>query len=80
MCVYVCVCVLGSFSYVQLSATLWTVTCKTTLFMVFSRKEYWDGLPCSPPGDLPDPGIEHASPMFPALAVSFFTTSNTWEA
>ena len=28
----------------------------------FSRQEYWSGLPCRPPGDLPDPGIEPASP------------------
>ena len=32
------------------------------------------------PGDLPDPGIEPASPMSPALADGFFTTSATWEA
>ena len=32
--------------------------------MRFSRQEYWSGLPCPPPGDLPDPGIE---PMSPAL-------------
>ena len=25
----------------------------------FSSQEYWSGLPCPPPGDLPDPGIEH---------------------
>ena len=24
----------------------------------FSRQEYWSGLPCPPPGDLPNPGIE----------------------
>ena len=29
-----------------------------------SRQEYWSGLPCPPPGDLPDPGIE---PAFPDL-------------
>ena len=28
----------------------------------FSRQEYWSGLPCPPPEDLPDPGIQHASP------------------
>ena len=28
----------------------------------FSRQEYWRGLPCPPPGDLPDPGIELKSP------------------
>jgi len=46
----------------------------------FSRQEYWGGLPCPPPEDLPDPGIEHASLMSPALAGGFFTTSATWEA
>jgi len=35
--------------------------------MKFSRQEYWSGLPCPPPGDLPDPGIEIASPTAPAL-------------
>ena len=38
----------------------------------------WVAVP--PPGDLPDPGIEPVSLMFPALAVWFFTTSATWEA
>ena len=35
--------------------------------MGFSRKEYWSGLPCPPPGDLPDPGIKPVSPVVPAL-------------
>ena len=48
--------------------------------MGFSREEYWSGLPCPPPGDLPDPGIEAASLMCPALAGRIFTTSATWEA
>ena len=26
--------------------------------MGFSRQEYWSGLLCPPPGDVPDPGIE----------------------
>ena len=30
--------------------------------MGFPRQEYWSGLPFSPPGDLPDPGIEPGSP------------------
>ena len=42
--------------------------------MGFSRQEYWSGLPCPPPGDLPDPGIEFISPVSPALAGQFFTT------
>ena len=33
--------------------------------MEFSRPEYWSGLPCPLPGDLPDPGIEPASLMSP---------------
>ena len=50
------------------------------LSMGFSRPEYWSGLPCPPPGDLPDPRIETASLMCPELAGGFFTTSATWEA
>ena len=34
----------------------------------------------SPPGDLPNPGIEPMSLLSPALAGRFFTTSTTWEA
>ena len=48
--------------------------------MGFPRQEYWSGLPCSPPGDLPDPEIELVSLMSHALAGRFFTTSTTWEA
>ena len=48
--------------------------------MGFSRQEYWSGLPCPPPGDLPDPGIEPVSLLSPALAGGFFTISATWEA
>src|SRR5574337_949145 len=32
----------------------------------FSRQEYWSGLPCPPPGDLPNPGIELRSPTLQA--------------
>ena len=39
--------------------------------MGFSRQEYWSGLPCPPPGDIPNPGIELVSP---ALAGIFFKT------
>ena len=48
--------------------------------MGFSRQEYWSGLPCPPPGDLPNPGIEPMSLMSPAVAGRFFTTSTTYEA
>ena len=68
------------FSHVQLCATLWTVAFQAPLSVGFSRQEYWRGLPCPPPGDLPNPGIETTSLMPPALAGGFFTTSATWEA
>ena len=48
--------------------------------MGFSRQEYWSGLPCPPPGDLPHPGIQSASLTSPALTGRFFTVSATWEA
>ena len=57
-----------------------TVACKAPLSMGFSKQEYQTGLPCPPPGDLPDPGIEPSSLMSPELAGGFFTTSTTWEA
>ena len=49
------------------------------LSMGFSRQEYWSGLLCPPPGDLPDPATEPASLVSPASAGGFFTTSTTWE-
>ena len=52
------VCVLSCFSRVWLFVTLWTVTCQVPLSMGFSMQESWSGLPCPPPGDLPNPGTE----------------------
>ena len=49
--------VLSHFSHVRLFTTLRTVAHQAPLSMGFSRQEYWSGLPCPPPGDLPDPGI-----------------------
>ena len=60
--------------------TPWTVDYQTPLSVGFSRQEYWSGLPCPPPGDLPNPGIEPTSLMSPSLAGGFFTASTTWEA
>ena len=48
--------------------------------MGFSRQEYWSGLSCPPPADLPDPGIEPGPLISPVLAGGFFITSTTWEA
>ena len=73
-------CLLSGFSCVRLIVTLQTIVCQAPLSMGFSRKEYWSGLPCLHPGDLPDPGIEPVSLMSPALAGRFLTTSATWGA
>ena len=54
--------VLSHFSHVQLYATVWTVAHQAPLSLGFSRQEFWCGLPCPPPGDLPDPGFEPVSP------------------
>ena len=66
-------CVLSHFSCVWLFANLCTVAHQVPLSMGFSRQEYWTGLPCPSPADLPNPGIEPTSLMFPALAGGFFT-------
>ena len=66
-CFFLCA---QTLSCVQLFATPWTVVCQAPLSMGFSGQEYWSGLPCPPPGDLTDPGIE---PESPALAGGFFT-------
>ena len=60
--------------------TPWTVACQAPLSTGFSRQEYWNGLPCPAPEDLPNPRIEPMSLPSPALAGGFFTTSATWKA
>ena len=72
-------CLLSCCSRVQFFATLWSVAHQPPQFMGFSRQEYWSGLPCPPPGDLPDPLVEPRL-MSPVLAGSFFITSDTKEA
>ena len=57
-------------SHVQLFVTPWTVARQTLLSMGFSREEYWSGLPCPHPGDLPDPEIELRSPALQADTLS----------
>ena len=57
-----------------------TIAHQAPLSLGFSRQEYWSGLPCSPPGDLPNAEIETVSLMSPVLAGMFFITSTTWEA
>ena len=61
---FICFLPAQSLSYVWLFATLWTVILQPPLFMGFSKQEYRNGLPFTPPGDFPDPRIK---PQCPAL-------------
>ena len=67
------VAALEALSCVHSFAMPWTVALQAPLSVGFSRQEFWSGLPFSPPGDLPNPGTETASP---ALAGGFFTRSH----
>ena len=50
------------------------------LSMGFSRQDNWSGLPCPPPGDLPNPGIKPLALTSLAWAGWFFTHGATWLA
>ena len=56
--------------------TDWTVAHQAPLSMGFSRWEYWRGLPFPPPEALPDPGIEPATPVSPALQANALLLSH----
>ena len=70
-------CMLSHFSRARLFATPWTAAHQAPLSMGFFRQEHWSGLPCPPPGDLPNPGMEPVPLTPPALAGELFTTSAT---
>ena len=63
-------CVLSHFIPVRLFLTPLTVASQAPLSMGFPRQEYWRGMPCHPPGDLPKSGIK---PRSPTLQTVFFT-------
>ena len=71
---------LSHLSCVQLFVTQWTAAHQAPLFTGFSGQEYWTGLLCPPPGDLPYPGIEPASLKSTALAGRLFTITATWQS
>ena len=73
-------CMLSHFNCVWLSAILWTIAIRLLCPWGFFRPEYWNGLPCPPLKDLPDPAIEPAFLMSPAWAGVFLTASIMWEA
>ena len=66
-------CAVLSPSVVSHSETPGTVACQALLSVGFSRQEYWSGLPCSPPGNLPHPWIE---PVAPALQIDSLLLSH----
>ena len=67
MCVCVCVLALVTeLSCVWLFVTPWTVACQAPLSIGFSKQKYQSGLPCPPPGNLPNPGIRPGSPALQA--------------
>ena len=51
------------------SVTTWTVARQAPLSMGCFRQEYWSGLPCRPPGDLPNSGVTHRSPALQASSL-----------
>ena len=70
ICTCVCMCARQLLSCVQLFATSWTVAHQAPLSLGFPRQEYQSGLPCPPPGDLPNPGIEPGSLTLQADSLS----------
>ena len=60
------------FSPVRLLVILWTAARQAPLSMRFFRQEYWNGLPCPSPGNLPNPRIKPVSLKSPAPAGEFF--------
>ena len=79
-CVSLPLLLLSPFSHIRLFVILWTIAHQAPLTMGFSRREHWSGLPCPPPGHLPNPGIKPTSLLSPALTGEFFTTSAAWKA
>ena len=78
---YIClyICMHAELLQFCLFATLWTIAHQAPLSVGFSRQDYCSGLPCPPPGHLPDLEIKPMSLMSPSLAGRFFITT-TWEA
>ena len=67
-------------SHVHLFETLWTVARQAPLSMVFSRQEYWNGLPFPPLGDLPNPGFKPGSPALQVDSLPLEPSENRQDA
>ena len=77
---WLCVCMPSCFSHVHPFAILWIVSHQAPLSMIFSRQEYWSGLPFPSPGNLPNPRTKPTSLMSSALIGRFLTMSPSWGA
>ena len=75
-----CACMLSCFSRVRLCAALRTAAHQALLSMGFSRQGYWSGLPCPPPGDLPDPTLGHWGSHLLHWQAGSLPLSAAWEA
>ena len=75
----VCMCVCSVASGMSDFLTPWIVAYQTPLSMGFPRQEYWSGLPCPPPGDLDNQGIEPTSLAAPALQADSLSLSHQKE-
>ena len=73
-CGYDCKCWAQLLQSCLTLCNLWTVAHQAPLSMGFSRQEYWSGLLCPPPGDLPNAGIEPIPPVSPALQAGSLPT------
>ena len=73
------VCMLSHFSHVWLFVTPWLYPARLPCPWDSPSKNIGVGLPCPPPGNLLDPGIEPVSLASLALAGRFFTTNTTCE-
>ena len=56
---------------VAMDCSPWTVARQSPASMGFSRQEYWSGLPCPPPGDLPDPEVKPPALQADSLPLSY---------
>ena len=63
-------------SVVSDSVTLWIVAPRLLCPWEFPGKKYWSGLPCPPPGGLPNTGIKHSSPVSSAFQVNSLLLSH----
>ena len=69
----VCACVRAKPLPSRLSEAPWTVALQAPLSVEFSSYEYWSGLPCPPPADLPN---QRLNPCLLPLAGGFFTSES----